>query len=226
MDRQGPDFSDSMDPIIIFFLGSRFSISKTPIKKTCLYIQLACPEYSKLGMWNWNQISGSSHTKLFGFQIHTFGLNQAWPTPSPWAACDSLPGFMRLLTLFFYSCTSRKFLYQLFTLKLGVRLTHALRGSAFGALYNHTRAWAHSRDACSHVCACASKRNRRKSNAKGATNVLKWTGVLYKVRADNLPGIVAQKPCVMSCKRKGVSYDAGFKLKVVRFLMWLFALTL
>jgi len=45
---------------------------------------------------------------------------------------------MRLVRKYrIYSCISRKIMYQLLTLKVGVRLTHALRGSVLGGLCKH-----------------------------------------------------------------------------------------
>jgi len=51
----------------------------------------------------------------------------------------------------FYSCMSRKTLYQLFTMKVGLQLTHALRGtgSVLGCL-------------CKHIHTCASTYTRER----------------------------------------------------------------
>jgi len=50
-----------------------------------------------------------------------------------------------------------------------------------------------------------------------------WSRHTYSVCGDNLPRIIAQKPCTISCKRKRVLNGPGFELKVVSFVMWLFA---
>ena len=77
---------------------------------------------------------------------HTMGLiapEQAWPTRGSRAACGYLLYFMRLSRKYsIHSCISPKILYQLFTLKFRVRLTHALRVISLGGLrkHIHTRA--------------------------------------------------------------------------------------
>jgi len=101
---------------------------------------------------------------------------------------------MQLFKYHVYSCISCKSFCQSFTLKVGVRLTHALHGSVLRSLCKHIQTRTHSRDACSRVRAYTSAgRCLRKGRSKGETNVVEWTDVLYTVSADNLSGINSEK---------------------------------